>query len=712
MGERRLHTCMLCEAMCGLELELEGDRVTSVRGDREDPLSRGHICPKAVAIEDVRQDPDRVVEPLERTPEGHRAIGWEAALARVAEQVCTLQAKYGPHAVAVYAGNPTVHSFGALLGMVGLQGALQGRSNFSATSVDQLPHMLAAYQMFGNQLLLPVPDVDRTQLFLMIGANPLASNGSLMTAPGIADRLQALRARGGRLVVVDPRRTETAAIADTHLAIQPGTDALFLLALLHVIVREGRAAPAHLAAFTDGLEQLPRLLEPFTPEAVAAKTRLDAVAIRTLARDFAASGRAVAYGRLGICTQATGGTSAWLVYLLNVVTGNLDRAGGAMFPTPAVDLAALAAKLGKQGSFGRFKTRVRGLPEFTGEQPVSALAEEIETPGERQIRALITFAGNPVLSTPNGTRLDRALAKLDFMVSFDLYKNATTRHAHLILPTSFGFERDHYDLAFNALSVRNTARFAPAAVPRRGSTREDFELLLSVGAAIAERRGDGKARLTSVALSGLRKLGSRRVLDLLLRLGPHHLSLDALRRAPHGLDLGALEPRLPGVLSTPKRRIDAVPALFAADLPRLAAMLLEAPSARPHDLVLIGRRNLRSNNSWMHNSARLTKGKPACTLLMHPSDAAARGVADGDAVAVRSLRGEVHTTVELSEAMKPGVVSLPHGHGHGRDGVVLRVARERPGVSLNDLTDEQAVDPVSGNAVLTGVGVDVRALPA
>lgn len=710
MTELRQHTCMLCEAMCGLELEIDDGRAVKVRGDRADPLSRGHICPKAIAIEDIRLDPDRVTTPLRRTAGGGFApVSWAEAIDEAATRIVELQRKHGPHAVAMYAGNPTIHSFGATLGVVAFGAALEGRSNFSATSVDQLPHMLAALQMFGNQILLPVPDLDRTQLFVVVGGNPLASNGSLMSAPGMSDRLRALKDRGGRLIVVDPRRTETAEVADVHLAIQPGTDALFLMALVQVIVSEGLVKPGRLGAFTDGLDQLARLSAPFTPEAVAPATRLDPAAIRALARELATTDRAVIYGRVGLCTQETGGTAAWLVYLLDLITGHLDREGGAMFTTPAVDLAALATRLGKGGTFGRFKSRVRGLPEFTGEQPVAVLAEEMDTPGDKQIRGLITFAGNPVLSTPNGRRLERALEQADFVLSFDLYRTATSKHAHLILPTSFGFERDHFDLALNAFAVRNTARFAEAAFAPAGETREDFDVLLSVGAAIAEKRGTLAARAKALALRGVRKLGSRHVLDLLLRTGPYKLSLAKLRASPHGVDLGALVPRLPEMLATRARRIQAVPPLFAADVPRLEKML-GAP--RPDGLVLIGRRLLRANNSWMHNSERLTKGKAPCTLLMHPHDAAARGLVDGAAVEVQSERGRVSTTVELTDAMKPGVVSLPHGFGHGRPGVELRVAQARGGVSANDLTDDRAVDPVSGNAALNGVAVEVRAVVA
>ncbi|MFO0728143.1 MAG: molybdopterin-dependent oxidoreductase [Myxococcota bacterium] len=710
MAEHRYQTCMLCEAMCGLEVELASDgSVAKVRGDEADPFSRGHICPKALAIEDIRNDPDRVTQPLRRGPRGFEPVSWREAIEEATSRIAELQGRFGPHAVGLYLGNPTVHSVGALLGGIAFASALKGRSTFSATSADQLPHMLAALQMFGNQALMPVPDLDRTRFWLIVGGNPVASNGSIMTAPGVSDRIKAIRARGGTVVVVDPRRTETAELASTHLAIQPGTDALFLLALVHVIVHEKRMRPGRLEAMTVGLDELPALSAPFTPEAVAPHVDLPAETIRALARDFSANEAAVAYGRIGLCTQMTGGTAAWLIYLLNVITGNLDRVGGAMFTTPAIDLAELARRVGRQGSFNKFKTRVRGLPEFGGEQPVAALAEEMETPGDKQIRALITYAGNPVLSTPNGSRLERAIEKLDFVLSFDIYKNETTRHAHLILPTSFGFERDHFDLALNALAVRNTVKFAPAMVTPRGDVREDFELLLDFGATLAAKRDGAKGKAHALTLRAMRKVGLRRTLDLLLRLGPHRLSLAELLRTPHGKDLGALEPRLPQVLATPDRRIQAVPAIFKADLPRVQAML-SAP--RPSGLVLIGRRLLRSNNSWMHNSDRLTKGKPPCTLLIHPEDAAQRGILSGAPVTLRSERGVVITTAEVSEVMKRGVVSLPHGYGHDRPGTELRIASARPGASMNDVTDERAVDPLSATAVLNGVSVEVEARAA
>jgi anaerobic selenocysteine-containing dehydrogenase len=699
----RLHTCMLCEAVCGLSVELEGGSVKSIRGDADDPFSRGHICPKAAAIADVQNDPDRIREPQRREGGKWRALSWDAALDEAGERLAAVQRKQGRSAVALYVGNPTVHSYSAMLGIPFFSRALGSRTRFSATSVDQLPHMLAALEMFGHQLLMPVPDVDRTSFFLMLGANPRASNGSLMTAGGIGRRLDALRERGGRLVVVDPRRTETAADADQHLAIRPGTDALLLLAMLQVLFEDGRADLRHLAPFTDGLEALREAAARFPPERVANRTGIAAGTIRDLARAFAAAPAAVAYGRVGASTQEFGGLAAWLVVALNAVTGNLDRPGGFMFTTPAADLVGLSARIGDQGHFAAWRSRVRGLPEFGGELPAATLAEEIDTPGDGRIRALVTFAGNPVLSTPNGARLDRALAGLDYMVSVDLYRNETTRHANLILPTSFGFERDHYDLVFYVLAVRNAARYAEALMPTPAGVRGDFELLLDLALRIRRHGGGRRGRALGAAMRAARLLGGRRLLDLLLRFGPHGLSLRKLGRHPHGIDLGALRPQLPARLCTPGKRLRLAPQIFLRDLARLEQSLEQAPSG----LVLIGRRALRSNNSWMHNSVRLVKGPPGCVLLMHPEDAAERGLKSGARARVQSRVGSVEVPVGITADVARGVVSLPHGWGHTRDGTAQSVAAAHAGASLNDLTDELSVDALSGNAAFSGVPVTV-----
>lgn len=691
--------------MCGVAIEADGDRITEVRGDPDDPFSRGYICPKAMGLKDVHEDPDRLKTPLKRIGDRHEPISWEQAFDEIAQKVLELQARHGRKVVASYSGNPTVHSHGALLfGQLVFFKTLHTPNHFSATSLDQLPQMLAAYQLFGHQLLLPIPDLDRTDFFLIMGGNPVVSNGSIMTAPGMKRRLEELRARGGRLVVVDPRRTETAALADLHLPIRPGADAWLLLAMMQVVLQEGPRL-GRLEPHLDGLAELRSLVAPITPERAAAPTGLEAAAIRGLALDFLRAKTSVAYGRIGLCTQPFGSLASWAVYALNLIAGRVDEPGGAMFTTPAVDLLDIAAKAGMRGSFARRKSRVRGLPEFGGEWPTAVLAEEIETPGQGQIRALFTSAGNPVLSAPDGRRLEKALATLELMVSIDIYKNETTRHAHYLLPPTFGVERDHYDLAFNALAVRNVAKYSPALWPRRPEQRHDWEIFLG----LAERLEH--TPLHRVKHAALRKLGTRGILDLGLRAGPHGgwtgqgLTLKKLEAAPHGVDLGPLEPRLPARLYTSNRRINLVPELYRAEVTRLLSQEGEVRAG----LVLIGRRELRSNNSWMHNSPRLTK-KVSCTLLMHPLDAAARGLKDRDQVQLRSRIGALVVPLEISEEMRPGVVSLPHGFGHDRPGIQLSVAQAQPGVSVNDLTDPLLLDGLSGTSAFSDVPVEVTSV--
>jgi anaerobic selenocysteine-containing dehydrogenase len=704
-------TCTLCEAMCGLALEVEAGRVVSIRGDADDPFSRGHICPKGAALADVHADPDRLRQPMRRTPGGWKPVAWAEALDETAERLRAVQRAHGRDAVAVYQGNPTVHNFGSMLFAPGFVRALGTRNRFSATSVDQLPHHLAAYLMFGHGLLLPIPDLDRTDFFLVLGANPAVSNGSLMSAPDAAGRIKAVRKRGGTVVVIDPRRSETAALADRHHFIRPGTDALLLLALLHVVFAEALEKPGILAEMTDGLDAVRALAADFPPERAAHATGIAVEEIRGLARAFAAAPSAVCYGRCGVSTQEFGGLAQWLINLLNLVTGNLDRPGGAMFTTPAVDVPART----RRGSLGRFKSRVRGLPEFSGELPVATLAEEILTPGDGQVRALVTSAGNPVLSTPNGAQLDRALAGLDFMVSVDFYLNETTRHAHLILPPTSPLEHDHYDLVFYLLAVRNAARFSPALFPAPPDALHDWQIFLGL-----QRRLERglKPRLRNAALARLKPHG---MLDLGLRTGPYGagfrpfgrgLSLRKLRRHPHGIDLGPLKPVLPGRLFTPDRRIHAAPAPLLDDVARLRARWMDGEGADGmdgFDLLLIGRRQLRSNNSWMHNYPRLMKGRDRCTLLLHPADAAARGIAPGSPVRIASRAGSVEVPAEVSEEMMPGVVSLPHGFGHGRAGIGQAVAAAHPGASANDVTDDRLLDTLTGNAALNGVPVRVEA---
>ncbi|MFI8560246.1 molybdopterin oxidoreductase family protein [Pseudomonas putida] len=692
--------CHLCEAICGLNIEVGRDddgrsRIHSIKGDPEDPFSRGHICPKAVALQDIQDDPDRLRQPHKRVGSQWQAIGWDEAFELAAERLWAIQQAHGRNAVAVYQGNPSVHNYGLMTHSNYFLGLLKTRNRFSATSVDQLPQHLTSHLMYGHGLLLPIPDIDSTDFMLILGGNPLASNGSIMTVPDVEKRLKALRARGGRLVVVDPRRSETAAIADSHLFIRPGGDAALLCGLLHTLFDEDLVRGSHLPIA--GLQALRSGIAAFDAESMSAHCGIDAASIRQLARDFSAADKAVCYGRMGVSTQSFGTLCHWLVQVINLVTGNLDREGGALCTEPAVDLVASTSG----GHFNAWQSRVSGLPEYGGELPVAALAEEILTPGEGQVHALVTVAGNPVLSTPNGRQLDKALEGLEFMLSIDLYINETTRHADLILPSTSALENDHYDTTFNLLAVRNVTRFNRAILDKPEGALHDWEIFVGLAQAFAKRAG----------LELKPTVPPARMIDQALRSGRYgqdsawNLSLQALDHYPHGLDLGPLRANLAARLATASRAVEVAPQVLLDDLQRLGR---QAPAA-PDELLLIGRRHVRSNNSWVHNFHRLVKGKPRHHLLMHPFDLQQRRLQDGQRVVVRSRTGTLEVEVQACEDMMPGVVSLPHGFGHGRQGVRLQVAQTHPGVSANDLTDERLRDRVSGNAALNGVPVQVGA---
>ncbi|WP_207847948.1 MULTISPECIES: molybdopterin oxidoreductase family protein [unclassified Pseudomonas] len=691
--------CHLCEAICGLTIETtetDGNvAITSIKGDALDTFSRGHICPKAVALQDIQNDPDRLRQPMRRVGSEWLPIAWDEAFALVAERLAAIQERHGQNAVAVYQGNPSVHNYGLMTHSNYFLGLLKTRNRYSATSVDQLPHHLSSYLMYGHGLLLPIPDIDHTNFMLILGGNPLASNGSIMTVPDVEKRLKAIQARGGKVVVVDPRRSETAAIADQHLFVRPGGDAALLFGLLNTLFSEGLTRGSHLPV--EGLDEVRAAVATFTAEAMSPLCAVPAEQIRQLARDFAAAPSAVCYGRMGVSTQAFGTLCHWLVQLINLVTGNLDRVGGALCTEPAVDLVASTSG----GHFNKWQSRVSGRPEYGGELPVSALAEEMLTEGEGQIRALITVAGNPVLSTPNGRQLEQALDGLEFMVSIDLYINETTRYADLILPSTSALENDHYDTTFNLFAVRNVTRFNRAILAKPEGALHDWEIFVGLAKAFAEKTG--KELKPTMPPSKMIDMGLR--MGLYGDASEQKLSLATLFDHPHGIDLGALQPNLASRLKTPNLHVQAAPPEILADLARFAA--LQAPAA--DELLMIGRRHVRSNNSWMHNYHRLVKGKPRHQLLMHPDDLASRGLSDGQRVRVSSRVGQIEVEVLGSLDMMKGVVSLPHGWGHARPGVQMTIASGQPGSSANDLTDECQLDELSGNAALNGVPVTVAA---
>ncbi|MDQ6642675.1 MAG: molybdopterin oxidoreductase family protein [Actinomycetota bacterium] len=700
--ETRLGVCNLCEAICGLQITLTDGKVTRVRGNPDDPLSRGHICPKGVAIADVYDDPDRLRRPVRRItgPTGEvtwQRISWAEAFDLAADGLARAVNEHGRNALGIYLGNPNAHSLGSLTHGVSLVKSFRTRNKFSATSADQLPHQLLGWLLYGHQLLLPIPDLDRTRYFLVFGGNPMASNGSLMTVPDFPNRLRELKKRGGRMVVFDPRRTETAKVATEHQFVRPGSDAFVLLAMVNVLFEEGMTTPP---SYVEGVDEVRAAVAGFTPELAEQRSGVPADVVRRIAGEFAEADAAVAYGRVGVSTQEFGTVCQWAVNLLNILTGNLDRVGGAMFSTPAID--AVGRGLIGRGHHGIWKSRVRGLPEFGGELPVSVMSEEIETEGEGQIRAMLTLAGNPVSSTPDGARLDRAMDGLDFMVAVDIYVNETTRHADVILPPTTALERDHYDLIFHLLAVRDTARFTRAVLEKEAGARHDWEIYRELALRTNARLDQKRPRRSRVQQQMRFRLSPTMLITTLLAVGGR-TSMKALRANPAGVDLGPLKPdQLPRRLQTRSLTIDAAPELVLADLARLRAV----PVADPFALTLIGRRHQRDCNSWMHNSPRLTGGKPRHHLLMHPDDLASRGLTDGAVVRVTSRVGEVEVEVTTTDDMMPGVVSLPHGYGHRHAGVQMDNAARMPGVSINDLTDPERVD-VSGNAAFSGVPVTV-----
>lgn len=725
--------CPLCEACCGLELQLADEQVVSIRGHQADVLSAGYLCPKGAALRELHDDPDRLRTPMIRRDGALVPASWDDAFAEIERRLGPILAR-GRDAVGVVIGNPAAHKIGLLLYTARLARALGTSNVFSASTLDQMPKQLAAGLMFGHWLSIPVPDLARTELLVVLGANPVVSNGSLWTVPDFRGKAKAMQARGGKLVVIDPRRTETAALADQHVFIRPGGDAFLLLGIVHTLFAEGLVQLGRLTAHVrDGdVELLRAASSSFAPELVAARCGIAAAQICELARMLAATPRAVVYGRIGTCTQEYGTLASWLVDVVNALTRHLDEPGGAMFPKAAAFAAntAGAPGRGKGIATGRRHSRISKAPEVYGEFPMTCLAEEIETPGDGQVRALFSIAGNPVLSAPNGPRISAALASLELMVSVDIYRNETTRHAHVILPGLSPLEEGHFDVAFPQLAWRNTARYSPPVFAPPAGRPAEWEILLRL-AAIAQGKGAGAdvhALDDALAAEDVRRLagpladqlvplmrgrGPERLLDLALRTGPYGdrfgqvqggLSLEVLRAHPEGIDLGELASRIPEALRTASGTIELAPATLLADVERARADL-----ARPvPELVIVGRRQLRSNNSWMHNLRSLAKGPERCVALLHPTDAERHGIVDGSRIELARGDRAIEVTVTLTEDMMPGVVSLPHGWGHDLHGTQLAIARERPGANLNALLDDTLRDPLSGNAVLGGVAVELR----
>ncbi|MBS1693795.1 MAG: molybdopterin-dependent oxidoreductase [Actinobacteria bacterium] len=743
MARTALRICPFCEATCGLTLTVDDrlGRVTGARGDRDDVFSAGFICPKGASFPQLDADPDRLRSPLVRKNGRLCEVSWDEAFAAVAEGLGGVLREHGGSSVGVYLGNPNAHTIAGALYPPVLIRALGTHHTFSASTLDQMPKHVALGYLFGSPVAFTVPDLDRTDYLVVIGANPLVSNGSLATAADFGGKLKALRDRGGRLVVIDPVRTRTAALADRHLAALPGTDAALLFAVVHVLFEENLVSPdlGGVAAHVNGVDEIRDLAADFAPEVVADHCGVPASDIRTLAREVAGATAAAVYGRIGTCTVEFGTIGSWLIDVVNILTGNLDRPGGVMFPLSPVAPAPRPPRTGRGFATGRWHSRVSGYPEVLSELPAPALAEEIDTPGEGRIRAMITIAGNPVLSAPDGEHLARALAGVDFMVSVDPYLNETTRHADVILPPPPPSQTAHFDVALNNLAVRNNARYSPPALPL--DDRPDESDILSrlilivhgagpdadpalvdeqvIAAVLAKETADSTSPVAGRQVDELIAMlpagkGYQRRLDMMLRLGaygdafgakPGGLTLQRLEERPHGVDLGPMLPRLAEVLRTPSGRVELAPRPLAEDVGRLRDSLQRARPRGSGAFTLVGRRHLRSNNSWMHNLPALAGGTNRCTLYVHPDDAAELGL--GDIAVVKGAAGELTVPVELTEDIRRGVVSLPHGWGHDQQQTRMAVAARTPGVNVNQLNDGTMLDPLSGTAVLNGVPVEV-----
>ncbi|SLN39625.1 Assimilatory nitrate reductase catalytic subunit [Falsiruegeria litorea R37] len=687
-------TCNICEAMCGLIITHDDTQVLSIKPDPDDPLSRGHICPKAVALQDFRTDPDRITKPLRKVNGEFVEIGWDEALEYAAERIRAVQSAHDRDAVGVYLGNPNAHKFGNLLNLPSLVKAIGTSNRYSSATADQIPHHVASIHMLGHPMLIPVPDIDRTDYMLIIGGNPVVSNGSMMTAPGFGRRIEEVKARGGQVVVIDPRRTETADKASAHHFIRPETDAFLMLAMVHVILDRGLVDLGHLADRIDGLDALKEAIKPLTPALAADHTGIAQEVIEQMATDFANAKSAVCYARMGASTQSFGGLCQWASNVLNIITGNFDVEGGAMFTTPALDYVGMTSRKGKHRTYPERRSRVSGQPLYNGEFPVSVMAEEMETPGPGQIKALVTVAGNPVLTAPNGRRIEAALEGLDFMMSIDIHLNDTTRHADLILPGTVALEEVMYDIVFHTFAVRNTAAYAPAMFAPPEGNPQEWEVI---------------ARLTA-KLTGANQIGPSpdQVLSMLLTQGFHadQVTIPTMQSAQGSIDLGPMVPNLADRLETPEGRLDLAPDVFLDDLPRL----LDSTALEDEDFpyLMIGRRQVRSHNSWTQNSPRLVKGRNRCTVQINPVDADRLGIADESEVQVSGRVGSVTLPAEITDTMAPGVVSIPQGWGQ-RNGQ-LSAATKVQTVSINDLTDDQRIDPISGNAAFNGVPVALAAV--
>lgn len=694
--------------MCGLEVVSEGKNIISVKGDKKDPLSKGHMCPKGSAIKDLYEDPDRLKQPVRQTKSGWEKMEWDDAFNEVEQNLKKIRSQFGNDAIGIYFGNPNAHYHGNILFLSFLLKALNTKNRFSASSADQLPLMMACREMFGHQFLFPIPDVDRTDYFMIIGGNPAISGGSIMSAPGIKRRIKSIQKRGGKVIVIDPVFTKTAELANQHLFIKPGTDTYLLGCMLNTIFNENLEHPGWVHRFSNGFDTIKEAVKEFKTDWVETVTGIKAEDVKTLAREFSHAKSAVCYGRMGSCVQEFGTVTSWLILVLNIVTGKIDRPGGIMFPTPALDLATMTAIMKEKGGIGKNKTKVRGLSDFGGEFPLATLAEEMLTDDNSRIRGFICINGNPALSAPNGKLFNEALPRLDYMVSMDWYVTETSRHSNIILPPTHMFEHDHFPVIASFGNVRNIAKYSGPVIEPDQNTKHGWEIIKELSCRMEKN---------PIKRLAVNMLSPEKLLEIGIRFGPYGaglkgknsgLTLENVKKHVHGIDLGPLRTSLPKRLFTKNNQINLAPELFVNELNTVKNKLHSDNKSNNFDMVLITRRNLMSNNSWLHNIERLHNKQNRCSAWLNPKDAGIKGIKDGDEISVFSSTGTIILECEITDKVMRGVISIPHDWGHGLEGVRLSVASKHAGVSLNDITDHNCIDTLSGNAVFSGVPVKIK----
>jgi anaerobic selenocysteine-containing dehydrogenase len=736
--------CRICEPLCGMVATVEDGELVQLRPDKDHPLSKGFACPKGIAFAEVHNDPDRVLHPLRKNASGEfEQVGWEEALDDIAKRLGAVRAEHGGNSIGGYFGNPSAFNMAHTLWFPAFMKAIGSRNIYSAGSQDVNNRFVASELLYGSPITAPIPDLARTDLLVIIGANPLVSHGSVMSAPRIKEELHGITDRGGRVVVVDPRRSETAREFE-WLPVNPDGDAWLLLSLLHVLFEDGLADQGALAEQARGADDLRRLAAPFAPEETEAHHGIPAADVRKLAEDLANTKRAAVYGRTGTCLGRSGTLTTFLLDAVNVVAGNLDRVGGAMFGTLGApgERRATKAALGGILKTGAARSRIGGFPSVLATMPGALMAKEMTTPGEGQIRALILSAGNPVLSVPNGDELEAALDGLDFFVAMDLYVNETNAHADYVLPATTMYERDDFPIAFQTLFTTPFRQATRAVVPPRGEAREEWTVLEEV----MRRMPEGPRRVRAFQV-GRRLFGPlakaamspMRVADNIVRMGKGG---DRFGLKRGGLNLKKLldehpsgvivdDHLQPGALGTIAWHDDRKVHLDAPGIAEEIERLNERPADPDFPLSLIGMRELRSENSWMHNSPLLQRGGRVQTARIHPADAEAIGVADGARVAVISPNGRIELPALLTDEVKQGVVAIPHGWGHKGSGS-WRTANSsgagksdgngngKPvpgtegGVNINLLmsTEVEDVEPLAGMAHLNGVPIRLEAVAA